>query len=240
MIQIYRIRLPRYFFLVGLVAAGVLGILLLNLRLAAAFGDDADFTSVTGANIFDLNDISFAETSVALNALPKSKVEGFAGEDLLGALLAGVPRSIFPIKPLSGSNQFTAIYDPVGWSLYGRGLTIGGINELSFDYTFPTSLIVVWIIGILAGFGLARVVRSKTNHGFAGLVAMYVMLYQFLKADLQSAGQVGSSFVVYFLAIQAFRPIGLLLFPPKTAIGRAGSRRPPRRFANPGQHLPKG
>jgi hypothetical protein len=235
MVKLYRIRLPRYFFLAGLVVAGVLSVLVLNLRLASAFGDDADFTSVSGANIFDLNDISFAETSVALNNISASRIEGYVGEDLVGALLAGVPRSVAPIKPLSGSNQFTSVYDPIGWKAYGRGLTIGGINELDFDYGYPAALIVVSLMGVLLGYLLGRVAKATTVHGFAGLVAIYAMLYQFLKADMQSAGQVAFSFLVYYLAILIARSIDRVISPKKA--GRARLR-PARQSAAYGDLKP--
>lgn len=231
--QVYRFRMPRYFFVVALVAAGLMAVIVLNLRLASAFGVGADITSATGGNIFDLNDIPFAESSVALTNLSSSSIESYIGEDFVGAIFAGVPRSIVPFKPLGGSNQFTAIYDPIGWTLYGRGLTIGGINEINFDYPFPLSLVVILLVGGIVGLALANVARSGSKQAFAGSVAIYIVLYQFLKADLQSVGQVVTSFVIYNLVMFALRPLRLGFTDEAPGSGRKS--RLPRRGLSPVQ-----
>lgn len=196
--RVQSVRMPRSYFLIGIVLIGFSSILALNFRLVVAKNQVPSFSQIAEvSNLFDLNDVVFAETSIGLARIGGMKTEQFPFQDMVGFALAAVPRSLAPIKPISGSSQFTAKYDPFNYAKYGRELTIGAINEITYDYPFAIALIVVFLFGVAFAAAFGWGASSHSIHGLAWTIGLYVMLYTFLKQDLAATGQIVSIFLFY-------------------------------------------
>lgn len=231
LVRVRGIPMPRFYFFVGILAIGFLAIAALNVRLLASERKTIAFeNTLTIPNIFELNDVSFAETSIGLARIGPKRTESYVGEDLVGFVLAPIPRSIIPLKPEPGSRQFTQIYDPYNYYRYQRGLTIGGINEITYDYAFPLAVLVVFGIAFSFAFLFVRASQSKSVHGFAWTVGLYISFYIFLKQDLQSSGQVGTIFAVYYFFMRFLEMMASRLGQP---VPRAGLGRPERAGGHP-------
>ena len=216
LVAVRRWRLPRSTFIFGVLGLGFLALVALNFRVVTSQRESVTFSELAStSNLFNQNDVSFAETDLALSRLPPRAVEEYLGQSLIGFVLADIPRSAAPIKPFKGSDQFTQAYDAVNWRLYKRGLTIGGVNELQYDYPFPLALVLMFSLAGLWIWGFAAATASRTIHGFAWSVGFYVMLYAFLKSDLQSAGQIFWAFAGYSAIIAAYQRLtgGIVVAP---------------------------
>jgi hypothetical protein len=216
LVAVRRWRIPRSTFVLGVLILGFLALVALNLRVASSQRQSVTLSELAStSNVFNLNDIAFAETDLALSRLPSRAVEQYLGQSLVGFVLADIPRSTVSTKPFKGSDQFTQAYDVTNWRLYKRGLTIGGINELQYDYPFPLALLLVFSFAALWIWGFASAAASRTIHGFVWSIGFYVMLYAFLKSDLQSAGQILWAFVGYAAVVAAYQRLtgGLIAAP---------------------------
>ena len=202
---LFRVRsvpIPRFAFLILAFIVGLLALAALNFRTTEAYKSEVTLSNLTNAsNLFEINDLAFAETNLALSGLNRNRLEEYPGQSLVGFVFAVVPRSIVPFKPPVGSRQFTAAYDPFKYAKYNRGLTIGGVSEIEFDYPFPVALVIVYLFAAGWARALIRAIGSRSTNGFGWTVGLYVTLYVFLKADLQAAGQILFIFVFYSLIV---------------------------------------
>lgn len=212
----FRVRgipMPRKYFVVAIAAGLVLAFASLNIRLASQ-GQNLQGTSMT--EIFSSNDVAFSEINLLILRQPKGAISPYPFEDVVGFFAAGIPRSIVPFKPLNGSAQFTAIYDKFNWARFDRGLTVGGINELQGDYPLPIALVMSALLGFAWIYFFCRSANSPTIYGFVWTVGSYAMVYNFLKADLMSAGQMAFVFTLMTILVrlyQVFAP-GIPITPP--------------------------
>jgi hypothetical protein len=206
--RVRSLRLKRHQFVWGVAVVVFLSIVAVNYRAAIAYHRDISFNRlISTSEVLNSNDIAFAESNIALSHIRHSRLEGFFGEDFLGFALAPIPRSVVPIKPYSGSIQFTQSFDPFKYGQSGRGLVIGGINEIEYDYPYPIALLVMFLLGAAWAWGFVRAAASRSISGFVWSVGLYVMLYCFLKIDLQASGQIAWAFSLYWLIVESYRRI---------------------------------
>jgi hypothetical protein len=230
LVMVRGIRLPRSWFLIGVVVLGFLSIAALNVRLLISYGEAASAERVFAiTNPFNLNDLSTAEANIALSNMGRSRVNNYPGENMISFFAAPLPRSVAPFKPLSGSVQFTQAFDPERWRISGSGLVIGAPNEISGDYPYPVALIVVWLFGMVWALALLRALRSPSIHGFAWTIALYLFIYNFFRNDLFIAGGALWVFVFYWLAVE----VGSRWLP----TARAGFHRQGRSFPSTAAEL---
>ena len=233
LIRVRGIPISRRYFAVGVALLAFLSIVGVNYRTAVAYGKDMtlkDLSSVS--NVLNSNDIAFVESNLALSFVRPDRLEKYFGEDLLGFALAPIPRSIATLKPYPGSIEFTRAYDPFKYSRFRRGLTIGGINEIEYDYPFPVAIAVIFLLAAGWGWAFVRASSSRSLSGFAWTVGLYVMLYVFLKVDLESTGQIAWSFGLYWLLVEPYRRLKASISPKPLATPR-GPRPPWNRQTMP-------
>jgi hypothetical protein len=223
LVRVRGIRIPRHYFAIGLAVVGLLSIVAVNYRIAVSYNQQISLESlVSSGNVLNSNDVAFAETNLALSNMKRRQVEGFLGEDILGFFLAPIPRSVMPIKPFTGSIQFTKVYDEYHYTRFHRGLTIGAFNEIEYDYPFPLALVVIYLIGAVWGWAFARAAAARSIHGFAMTVALYAMLYVFCRSDLESIGQIAWAFAIYWVVIEPCRRIKATVAPMRVTERRRG------------------
>jgi hypothetical protein len=102
-------------------------------------------------------------------------------ESPLAAILAPIPRSLVPFKPLGASTEFTLERDTANWLFYKRELVIGGPADLYIGFG---AIGAVLLIGALAYFWARWMLRSRYP-GFAAPIAI-VLLYVFIRNDTYS------------------------------------------------------
>ena len=214
------VRLPRRYFLLGVITIGLVAIAVQNLRLVIATGErSASLEQVFDvAEVINSNDLAIADVNVALAKIDARRVNEYPGEDLVSFATAPFPREVLPIKPVSGSVQFTSAFDPSRWRAWGSALTIGAVNEIENDYPYPIALLVIALFGAGWAAAFVKVTRSTTIHRFAWTVALYIFLFNFFRNDLFIAGGALWVFVFYWLIVELYRLL--------TAGNKAVTRRP--------------
>lgn len=238
---LYRVRgisLPRWAFFGCFLFAVVLSTAGLNYRLLTSYDKSVSWDRLlTYSSILDTNDISFAETNVALSKLAYSGMQKYPGEDLVGFVIAVVPRSVLSFKPPSGAVKFTRKFDERRWRLTKSALTVGGISEIEYDYPFAGAMLVIALLGFAWAMAFLRVAASPTIVGFAWTVNLYFVLYIFLKGDLQIAGQSVASFAIYSLVAGAYARIRAgLARPARPHAGRQPTALPEKEWRRKGEH----
>jgi len=227
LVMVRGFRLPRSYFIVGVVVLGFLSTAALNLRGLISYSRAVSAESTFAlTNPLNTPDIALAEASIALSRLDGSRITPFPGEGLVGFVTAPFPRAVVPFKPRPGSVQFTVAYDPERWRTTGSGLIIGAVNEIEYDYPYPIALIVIGLFGAGWALAVARAVRSSSIHGFPAVVTLYVFVINFFRGDLYIAGGVLFVFVLYAMIVSGYRRFQL--------VTGAGERRRPAHRAHLG------
>lgn len=206
LVIVRRINIPRHWFLTGLLVLGALSVVALNLRFLVSFNREVSTEQVLSfTNPLNTPDVAVAETSIIMPRLEKNRITPYPGENLVGMLTAPLPRSVVPFKPLAGSVQFTATYDPERWRSSNSGLVIGVINELRYDYPYPIALVIAFFFGAGWTAALLASLRSRTIHGFVWIVLLYLSVYNFFRNDLLLVGGPLWVTAAYALLIELYR-----------------------------------
>lgn len=201
------VRLPRRYFLIGILAVTVLAIAAQNLRIITSSG----VRTFSAERVFDIddvvnsNDLAIAEVNIALSKIGRARVNEYPGENLVSFATAPLPREILPFKPLSGSVQFTSAFDPSRWRSWGSALTIGAVNEIEYDYPYPLAVLVIMLFGSGWAAATVKTLRSASIHRFAWTVALYIFLFNFFRNDLFIAGGALWVFVFYWVTVELYR-----------------------------------
>ena len=203
------VRAPRRYVL-GIFAIGALAVAAGNVRVELSRGESLSLARVLDfSQTLNSNDVALAEIHAALERMEDSSVNEYLGENLVSFATAPLPRSILPIKPVSGSVQFTTAYDPSRWRAWGSALTVGAINEIEHDYPFPLAILIVALFGAGWGTAMAKAIRSRSIHGFAWRVALTIFIFNFFRNDLFIAGGALWVFAIYGIPVEIYRRVKL-------------------------------
>jgi len=161
--------------------------------IGGLFGPDGVVVSTLGTP-----DVSAADVlTVVVNE--KSPLYRIPGLSVASALLFPVPRALAPWKPYPASIDFTKVFDPKGWHLAHRGLTIGGLAEIYVEF----GLLIGGPILALLGYIWMRSIVVSIRMGYLAHIFTFPILYYmangFLRGDLALAFQTPWFFVFFAL-----------------------------------------
>jgi hypothetical protein len=227
--RVRRFPMPRTTFAVGIVVLGVLALVAVNFRTLVSDRQSVTFQKlISTSDLLQKNDISYAESNVLLSRIPAGQFADYLGQDIVGFFLADIPRSIAPFKPDTASRQFTAVVDRVHLARFNRELTIGTPSEIEYAYPYPLALVVIYLLGAIWAWAFRRATRSRSIHGFAWTICLYICVFVFFRNDLQKIGQVVSAFVLYWAPVEAYRQLKrrIVVSPParKPGLPHSGTR----------------
>lgn len=200
------VSIRRHLVLIGTMAAIIVATGALNYRQAIkhGWGIESTIQLFDPSSIFETPDFPMAEAGVLVVQQPV-KLQPFPLEEFVGAALSPIPRALVPFKPEDGSAQFTRTYDSDNFYRYGRGLTVGSIIELKTGYGFFGAMLFSALLAAVWAFFIRRSSGRGDAVGFLLHICSYLVIYNFLRNDLQNAGQILAVFA--FTIVMFTRPV---------------------------------
>lgn len=201
----------RVYFAIGLAVGLLMATAAVNYRIAVTQFNQSqvDVAALFSTeNFMRQNDVAFAEVGVMM-ADGQKELAGYPGENFVGAALSPIPRSIIPFKPNTGSVQFTQAYDDRHYYRHGRALTIGGIMEIFGDYPLLPGALIAFLLGAGWSYFLALTTRKISTIRIADIAILYILIFAFLRIDLQAASQVMWAYLAIRTLLVGLSKLGL-------------------------------
>lgn len=157
--------------------------------------------------IFDSDELNIAETITYILTSPEG-LDRYPFEGFAGLLMALVPRSAIPWKPLPLSQDFTYHIAPSRFES-GGGLVTGGLSELYLEFGLLIAPLAALLLGMMLGY-LAKYAARSTKIPYFWLASITIVGFLYLRTDFFNLGNfLWPLFAVFIL----WKALGLLLQP---------------------------